>query len=84
MDYNPNYGMTMENTLLQSANSTLGEAVMNLNDTHAGAPPGGGEGGSAPVQTTPLYIYVTVSVFYGLIFVLGIVGKFMAIFFTFS
>ena len=75
--------MTMENTLLQSANSTLGEAVMNLNDTLAGAP-SGGEGGSAPVQTTPLYIYVTVSVFYGLIFLLGIVGKFMAIFFTFS
>ena len=73
----------MENTLLQSANSTLGEADMNLNDTLAGAP-SGGEGGSAPVQTTPLYIYVTVSVFYGLIFLLGIVGKFMAILFTFS
>ena len=71
MDYNPNFGMTMENTLLQGANATLGEAVMNLNDTHAS----GGEGGSAPVQTTPLYIYITVSVFYGLIFLLGIVGK---------
>ena len=69
--WNSSFWITMESALLEGANSTLGEAVMNMNDT----PPGGGSG-STPVQTTPLYIYVTVSVFYGLIFVLGIVGKF--------
>ena len=46
---------------------------MMLNETQE--PPGGGDGGGAPVTTTPTYINVTVSVFYGLIFVLGVVGK---------
>ena len=47
----------------------------------AGPGPAGGhpvsqeETGDAPSFTTPLYIYITVSVFYGLIFLLGIVGK---------
>ncbi len=47
----------------------------------AGPGPAGGhpvsqeETRDAPSFTTPLYIYITVSVFYGLIFLLGIVGK---------
>ncbi len=43
------------------------------NDTAAAEASGGG--GGAAMASTPLYIYITVTVFYVVIFVLGIVGE---------
>ena len=63
----------MPGAALQSENTTLVESSLNLNDTYTEAPSGGS---SAQFTSIPSYLYVTVPIFYGLIFILGIVGEY--------